>query len=87
MISAFVTLLARLVLGVATAVFVLVLLSLALFAMLALALWSLVRGRKPVVDVSGLRRASQFRAGRDMARRPMGEVVDVEVREVPQAKS
>lgn len=92
MISAFVSLLTRLVLTVATVVLVLALLVLALFTMIGLLLWSLVRGRKPVLDLSGFKRAQQFRAGRPMgdrasrARSPVSDVVDVEAREVPDAK-
>jgi hypothetical protein len=60
------------ILGVA---FGLVMFVLALFGLLALLVWSLLRGRKPVVDLSGVRRAGRRMAG--------GEVVDVEAREVP----
>jgi len=92
MIAAFFSLLSRLVLTAATVLLVLVLLLLALFTMVGLLLWSLLRGRKPVLDLSGFKRAQQFRAGRPMgeragrARPPASDVVDVEAREVPNAK-
>ncbi|RQO63451.1 hypothetical protein DBR47_02640 [Paucibacter sp. KBW04] len=91
MISAFFSLLSRLVLTVASVLLVLALLVLALFTMIGLLLWSLVRGRKPVLDLSGFKRAQQFRAGRPMGERArhtaVSDVVDVEAREVPDAKS
>lgn len=81
MLSAVVTFALRLLLAVATVVLVLGLMAVALVTMLGLMLWSLVRGRKPVIDVSGFARArQQFRRGG--TGKPMGEVVDVEVREV-----
>ncbi|MCX2863210.1 hypothetical protein OOZ63_15365 [Paucibacter sp. PLA-PC-4] len=81
MLSAVVTFAVRLLLAVATIVLVLGLMAVALVTMLGLMLWSLVRGRKPVIDVSGFARArQQFRRG--AAARAPGEVVDVEVREV-----
>jgi len=86
MISSVLSLLTRLVLGVATAVLVLAFFALALVTLLGVVIWSLLRGRKPVIDVSGLKRAGQFRAGRgpmSARREPVGEVVDVEAREVP----
>ena len=56
----------------------------AVVTMLGLLIWSLLRGRKPVFDTSGFARARSFRAGpRTAATKPMGEVIDVEVREVP----
>ncbi|MBB4841798.1 hypothetical protein HNP55_000293 [Paucibacter oligotrophus] len=89
MISAVVSLLSRLVLTVASVLLVLALLVLALFTMLGLLLWSLARGRRPVVDLSGFRRAQQFRAGRARAtpaRPPATDVVDVEARELPEGR-
>lgn len=81
MLSALVTFAVRLLLAVATVVLVLSLMGVAVLTMLGLMLWSLVRGRKPVIDVSGFARArQQFRRG--TARQSVGEVVDVEVREV-----
>lgn len=83
MLSALVSFAVRLLLAVATVVLVLALMGVALVTMLGLMLWSLIRGRKPVIDVSGFARARQFRAGgRHAGGKPMGEVVDVEVREV-----
>lgn len=83
MISAVVSLLSRLVLTVASVLLVLALLVLALFTMLGLLLWSLLRGRKPVLDLSGFKRAQQFRTGRQGPARAQGEVIDVEARELP----
>lgn len=87
MLSALVSFALRLLLTVSTVVLVLALMGVALLTMLGLMLWSLIRGRKPVIDVSGFARARQFRPGqwpgqRPGARQPAGEVVDVEVREV-----
>jgi hypothetical protein len=52
----------------------LAMMALAVLVMLAVLVWSLLRGRKPVVDLSGLRRARRHMGG--------GEVVDVEARDV-----
>jgi len=84
MLSALVSFALRLLLAVSTVVLVLALMGVALLTMLGLMLWSLIRGRKPVIDVSGFARARQFRPGQrgGAARQPAGEVVDVEVREV-----
>ena len=87
MFSALISLVLRLVLAVATAILVLGLMALALATLLGLSLWSLIRGRKPVVDLSGFARARAFRAGPGFAPRPgrggpIGDVVDVEAREV-----
>ncbi|QPF73575.1 hypothetical protein G8A07_12005 [Roseateles sp. DAIF2] len=82
MLSALVSFAVRLLLAVATVVLVLALMGVALVTMLGLMIWSLVRGRKPVVDLSGFARARRFRAGSGSKRAPVGEVVDVEVREV-----
>lgn len=83
-ISAFFSFLLRIVLAVATLVLVLFLLSVAVISMLGLLLWSLIRGRRPTVDLSGFARARQFRAGAGFARAraASADVVDVEVREV-----
>lgn len=89
MLSALVSLALRLLLAVATVVLMLALMGVALLTMLGLMLWSLLRGRRPVVDVSGFARARQFRAGQRPGARaaaPAGEVVDVEVREVKPAQ-
>lgn len=89
MLSALVSFALRLLLAVATVVLVLALMGVALLTLLGLTIWSLIRGRKPVLDLSGFARARQFRAGAGMGgggafgrRAPAGEVVDVEVREV-----
>lgn len=89
MLSALASFALRLLLAVATVVLVLALMGVALLTLLGLTIWSLIRGRKPVLDLSGFARARQFRAGASMGgggafgrRAPAGEVVDVEVREV-----
>lgn len=89
MLSALVSFALRLLLAVATVVLVLALMGVALLTLLGLTIWSLIRGRKPTLDLSGFARARQFRAGAGMGgggafgrRAPAGEVVDVEVREV-----
>ncbi len=86
MLSALVSFALRLLLALATVVLVLALMGVALVTMLGLMLWSLIRGRKPVIDVSGFARARQFRAGGRRGAKPAGEVVDVEVREVPEVR-
>ncbi len=87
-ISAFFSFLLRIVLAVATLVLVLFLLSVAVISMLGLLLWSLIRGRRPTVDLSGFARARQFRAGAGFARAraASADVVDVEVREVREVR-
>ncbi len=88
MLSALLTLIARVFFTVATVVLVLALMALALLTMLGLLVWSLLRGRRPVLDTSGFARARNFRAGRGAAPasgrpvRPTGEIIDVEAREV-----
>ena len=76
---------ARLVLAVASIVLFLVIFAVVL-------LWSLVRGRKPTLHTATFRRAAQFRSqafrpdgmnGMNGSRAPQGEVIDAEVREVP----
>ena len=87
MISAVVSFVLRVLLTVAGLFFVLALMGVALVTLIGVLLWSLIRGRRPKIDVSGFARARNgfsaggFNAGR--ARQPMGEVVDVEAREVP----
>ncbi len=87
--SALVNFLVRLLLALATVVFVLLLTGVALLTMLGLMLWSLIRGRKPVIDVSSFARARQFRAGAGFgagrSQHAAAEVVDVEVREIKPA--
>ncbi len=81
MISSVVSFAIRLLLTLATVVLGLSLLAVAFVTMLVVIVWSLIRGRKPRIDVSGFARArGKFRAA---GGKPVGEVVDVEVREVP----
>jgi len=80
--SGLLTIVIRVLLGLFTLVFVLALMGVAVVTMLGLLLWSLLRGRKPVVDMGRFRRASQFRPGQQRRSEPSGEVVDVEAREV-----
>ena len=83
MFSALIRFVARVVFALATVVLVLCLMGVAVVTMIGLVIWSLLRGRKPVLDTSGFARARTFRAGqRAAAPKPVGEVIDVEVREV-----
>jgi len=78
----------RVILAVVAVLLVLSLIAVALVFMLALMLWSLLRGRKPVLDFSGIARARAFGAGvRSAARSRSGvqDVVDVEAHEVPES--
>ncbi|MET0517847.1 MAG: hypothetical protein ABW005_03320 [Burkholderiaceae bacterium] len=87
MLSALISAALRLILTAATVLLVLALMAVALVSLLGLLLWSLIRGRRPTIDLSGFARARQFRAGRPgaaAAAPPRGEVVDVEAREVPE---
>jgi len=83
LISALLSLVARLVFTVFTVLLVLGLMAVALLTVFGLVLWSLLRGRKPVVDLSGFAKARQFRPG--ARAKSGGEVVDVEAREVTSA--
>src|SRR6218665_1086476 len=86
MIASLVSFVIRLLLTVFSVVLVLSLMAVALVTMLGLIVWSLLRGRKPTIDVSGFARArGRFKPrGRPApGARHAGEVVDVEVREVP----
>ncbi len=87
-ISKFFSFVLRVVVALATLVLVLCLLSVAVVSMLGLLLWSLIRGRRPKVDLSGFARARQFRAGAGFARAraASADVVDVEVREVQEIR-
>jgi len=81
----------RLALGLAAAVFLLSLLLASLLAVLGVSLWSLLTGRKPapVVLFTRMReRSRQFAAGGwgPTANAPRGDVVDVEAREIPEAR-
>ncbi len=80
--SGLLTIVIRVLLGLLTLVFVLALLGVAVVTMVGLLIWSLLRGRKPVIDMGRFRRASQYRPGQARRAEPVGEVVDVEAREV-----
>lgn len=81
----------KLLLVIAASVFVVSFLLAALVAVVLVSLWSLVTGRKPapVVMFSRMREQSQrYTQGvwpTGGARRPMGDVVDVQATEVPDA--
>ncbi|MDY0745469.1 hypothetical protein SNE35_13195 [Paucibacter sp. R3-3] len=94
MISALVSFVVRIVLGVIGLFFVLGLLAVALMTVLGLTLWSLLRGRRPTVNMASrfaqaYGGGARFNAGRRANIRPRdaGEVVDVEVREVPDTRA
>jgi hypothetical protein len=86
---------ARLVLAVASILLFLVVLAAGLVIFGVVLLWSLIRGRKPTLHTATFRRAAQFRSqafrpgamngmnGVNGSRAPQGEVIDAEVREVP----
>ena len=83
MISAVMSFVLRVVLAIAGLFFALALIALALTTIFGVVVWSLIRGRRPKIDASRFNAArGRFNAGRP--RQPMGEVVDVEVREVPE---
>lgn len=85
----------RLVLAAASIVLFLVVLAAGLVIFGVVLLWSLVRGRKPTLQTATFQRAAQFRSqafrpggmngmnGMNGNRVPPGEVIDAEVREVP----
>ena len=81
----------KLVLGVAALVFVLSLLLATLVAVLGMSLWALITGRKPspFVVFNRFRQTSQrYTQGAWPSRspvQPMGDVVDVQAHEVPDA--
>lgn len=94
MISAVFSLLARIVLGVASVLLVLWLLAVALIVALGLTLWRLLRGQKPGFSAF-LHVRRQAQRGPWQGRAPqwrremadvMVDVVDVEAREVPEAR-
>ncbi|MFX1678249.1 hypothetical protein PV762_03375 [Mitsuaria sp. CC2] len=80
---------ARLVLAAASIVLFLVVLAAGLVIFGVVLLWSLIRGRKPTLHTATFQRAAQFRSqafrpgGMNGNRVPPGEVIDAEVREVP----
>lgn len=82
MISALFGFVVRVALTIATVVLVLGLMAVALVTMLFVIIFSLLSGKRPKIDVSAFKRARQFRAG--APRKPPGEVIDVEAREVPE---
>lgn len=83
MISALVSFVVRVLLMIATAVLVLGLLAIALITVLGLIVWSLIRGRKPRVDMGRFARARQPFGPRATAQRAdPRDIVDVEAREV-----
>ncbi|HEY1089607.1 MAG TPA: hypothetical protein VGE47_00810 [Burkholderiaceae bacterium] len=71
-----ISILLRVVFAIGAIVVTLALLAVGIFTAIALLLWSLLRGRKPVFKTVNIRRPGATRA-------PQGEVVDVEAREVP----
>lgn len=85
----------RLVLVLAALAFVFSLLLVALVAVLGVSLWALLTGRKPAPAVvfSRFRQTSQrytqgvWPGGAGGVRQPMGDVVDVEATEVPDASA
>ncbi|MBO9686282.1 hypothetical protein [Roseateles chitosanitabidus] len=92
LISTLISIAARLVLAVASIVLFLAVLAAGLVIFGVLMLWSLIRGRKPTFNNAAFQRAAQFRTqgfrtGPGMGQRgaPQGEVIDAEVREVPNA--
>lgn len=88
MMSYLLSRLLRVILAAAAVLLVLSLMAVALVFVLALMLWSLLRGRKPVLDFSSLARARAFGAGVRNAARPgsgVQDVVDVEAHEVPES--
>jgi len=86
LISSIFSFVIRIVLTLATVVLVLGLMAVALVTMLFVIIFSLLSGKKPKIDVSGFKRARQFRAGArpGAPRKPAGEVIDVDAREVPE---
>ncbi|WP_431262830.1 hypothetical protein ACQ859_22430 [Roseateles chitinivorans] len=93
-LSTLLSIAARLVLAVASIVLFLVVLAAGLVIFGVVLLWSLIRGRKPTLHTATFRRAAEFRSqafrpggmnGMNGSRVPQGEVIDAEVREVPNA--
>ena len=89
MISAVISFILRVVLTLAGIVFVLSLMAVALLTMVFFIAFSLIRGRKPKIDVSGFARARGSFNARGFnpgarTKKPVGEVVDIEAREVPE---
>ena len=91
-LSALFSIAARLVLAVASLVLFLAVLAAGLVIFGVVLLWSLIRGRKPTLHTATFQRAAQFRSQAFRAggvgaagRAPRGEVIDAEVREVPDA--
>ena len=93
LISTLISIAARLVLAVASIVLFLAVLAAGLVIFGVLMLWSLIRGRKPTLNNAAFQRAAQFRAqgfrtgpgmaGMGQRPAPQGDIIDAEVREVP----
>jgi len=94
-LSTLLSIAARLVLAAASIVLFLAVLAAGLVIFGVVLLWSLIRGRKPTLHTATFRRAAEFRSrafrpgggmnGMNGGRVPQGEVIDAEVREVPNA--
>lgn len=92
LLSQIVALAVKLVLGVAGFIFMLSLLLAGLIALVLLMLWSLLRGRRPVLGMPRFSMPPGRQWGfpnaasrRGMANQNAGEVVDIQVREIPDA--
>lgn len=88
LLTQFVTLVVKLVLGIAGFIFMLSLLVAGLIAGVLFVLWSLLRGRRPVLVMPRFsmppgRQWGFPNAGERARRQREDEVVDIEVREVP----
>lgn len=88
-LSTLVSIVARVVLAAASLVLFLAVLAAGLVIFGVVLLWSLIRGRKPTMHTAAFQRAAQFRSqafrGADGGRvqQPQGDIIDAEVREVP----
>ncbi len=88
-LSTLVSIAARLMLAVASLVLFLVVLAAGLVIFGGVLLWSLIRGRRPTLHTAAFQRAAQFRsqafrgAAGGRAHPPQGDIIDAEVREVP----
>lgn len=88
LIASVIAVAARILLAVASLFLFLCLLVVGLAIVAGVLIWSLLRGRRPVLHTATFKRASQYGArawGGSRARAGTGEVVDVEVREVSSA--
>lgn len=97
-LSALLSIAARIVLAAASLLLFLAVLAAGLVIFAVVLLWSLLRGRKPTLHTAAFQRAAQFRSqafrpgagpgagpgvGPRAARAPQGDIIDAEVREVP----